>query len=117
MRGHDDVVVRSTRGEFRVHPFVPSSFKSGVPFFKSNKKERVPSTNDDDDDDDVKKKRTRVAVVVVVVARWCRYNDPSPNTPPSGSGIVPRGSFCDDDDDDDRARGYVVNGEEEEVLF
>ena len=92
---------------------MPSSFKSGVPFFK---KERVPSTNDDDDVK--KKKRTRVAVVVVVVvARWCRYNDPSPNTPPSGSGIVPRGSFCDDDDDDDRARGYVVNGEEEEVLL
>ena len=36
---------------------MPSSFKSGVPFFK---KERVPSTNDDDDDDDdVKKKKER----------------------------------------------------------
>ncbi len=32
---------------------MPSSFKSGVPFFK---KERVPSTNDDDD---VKKKKER----------------------------------------------------------
>ena len=90
---------------------MPSSFKSGVPFFK---KERVPSTNDDDD---VKKKRTRVAVVVVVVvARWCRYNDPSPNTPRPGVGSFREDLFC-DDDDDDRARGYVVNGEEEEVLL
>ena len=68
MRGHDDVVVRSTRGEFKVHPLCPPPSKVVCPFL--NKKERVPSTNDDDDDDD-----------------------------------------------DDRARGYVVNGEEEEVLF